>query len=50
MGYWLIYYCLVCEAVEYDTPEKIINGKVGLKNLMEENRNDLEVLGLMVKK
>lgn len=41
---------IVYEAVEYDTPEEIINGKEGvkgLKELMEENRKDLE---LMLKK
>ncbi|MFO7825883.1 MAG: hypothetical protein R6V72_18240 [Cyclobacterium sp.] len=41
------------EAVEYDTPEEIINGKKdakGLKELMEENRKDLEALELMLKK
>jgi len=44
---------IVYEAVDYDTPDEIINGKEGekgLKELMEENRNDLESLELMLKK
>lgn len=44
---------IVYETVEYDTPDEIINGKVGekgIKELMEENRMELEALELLLKK
>lgn len=44
---------IVYEAVAYDTPDEIINGKEGekgIKELMVENRKDLEALELLLKK
>ncbi|WP_439490545.1 N-6 DNA methylase [Algoriphagus sp.] len=43
---------IVYEAVEYDTPDEIINGKVGeksIKELMGENQRDLEALEALLK-
>lgn len=43
---------IVYEAVDYDTPDEIINGKEGekgLKELMEENQKDLEALEALLK-
>lgn len=43
---------IVYEAQDYDTPDEIINGKEGekgLKDLIEENRKDLEALEQLLK-
>jgi type I restriction enzyme M protein len=43
---------IVYEAVEYDTPDQIINGKEdekGIKELMGENQRDLEALEALLK-